>query len=62
MTTCDCCGVEIRFPQTECESQLYSPHHAYTLCEFCSRKEDSEVEKAGTNNLPELLATYRYNP
>lgn len=39
-----------------CDSQLYGSNHI--LCRKCSRFEDEQVDEAGTNNLPQLLASY----
>ena len=56
--SCARCGTRIKDGDCTGESQLYSPERAYTLCEPCWLKEDAEIEDAGTNKLPELLATY----
>lgn len=55
---CARCGRAIKEGECTGESQLYSPRRAFILCEPCWLKEDAEVEEAGTNNLPDLLATY----
>lgn len=55
---CSRCGRPLRNVKCTGESQLYSPNKAYELCEPCWLKEDSEIEEAGTNNLPDILATY----
>ena len=41
------------------ESQIYSPHEAFTLCEECWLEEDRLIEEEGTNDLPERLAHYK---
>lgn len=43
------------------ESGLYSPNRAFTLCEQCFLDEELEVDRAGTNVIPERLEKYRAN-
>lgn len=43
------------------ESGLYSPNRAFTLCEQCFLDEDAEIERAGTNDIPERLQEYKAN-
>jgi hypothetical protein len=43
------------------ESGLYSPNRAFTLCEQCFLDEELEVDRAGTNVIPERLEEYRAN-
>lgn len=43
------------------ESGLYSPNRAFTLCEQCFMDEDLEIDRAGTNDIPERLDEYRAN-
>jgi hypothetical protein len=57
VTRCCACGTTIRFPATEYESALYSPVQ-YLLCEPCGEREEQEITRQGTNNIPELLNTY----
>ena len=57
-TICCACGHQIRFPEPEWESSLYSNGVKYLLCEPCGFTEEREINRAGTNNIPELLATY----
>ena len=49
--------------QSEClgESGIYSPGRAFTLCEQCFLDEDLEIDRTGTNNIPERLDEYRAN-
>lgn len=55
---CACCGkhdiVEIW------ESSLYNPGISIDLCMSCGEKEEMAIEVAGTNDIPELLATYKF--
>lgn len=43
------------------ESGLYSPNRAFTLCEQCFLDEDLEIDRAGTNDIPERIDEYRAN-
>lgn len=44
------------------ESSIYSPTgRAFTLCEKCWMDEDLEIDRAGTNDIPERLDEYRAN-
>lgn len=43
------------------ESGLYSPNRAFTLCEQCFLDEELEIDRAGTNDIPERLDEYRAN-
>ncbi len=43
------------------ESGIYSPNRAFTLCEQCFLDEDLEIDRAGTNDIPERLDEYRAN-
>lgn len=44
------------------ESGIYSPTgRAFTLCEQCFLDEDAEIDRAGTNDIPERLDEYRAN-
>ena len=44
------------------ESGIYSPTgRAFTLCEQCFFDEDLEIDRAGTNDIPERLDEYRAN-
>lgn len=44
------------------ESGIYSPTgRAFTLCEQCFLDEDLEIDRAGTNDIPERLDEYRAN-
>lgn len=44
------------------ESGIYSSTgRAFTLCEQCFFDEDLEIERTGTNNIPERLDEYRAN-
>lgn len=59
-----CARCRVRVDQVrDClgESGLYSPNHAFTLCERCFLDEDLEIDRAGTNNIPERLEEYRAN-
>lgn len=46
----------------EGESQLYSPHRKFTLCEPCWEDEDAMVDETGTNDHPAILARYAEPP
>ena len=44
------------------ESGIYSPTgRAFTLCEQCWEDENLEIDRAGTNDIPERLDEYRAN-
>jgi len=43
------------------ESGLYSPRRAFTLCEQCFLDEELEIDRVGTNNIPERIDEYRAN-
>lgn len=43
------------------ESGIYSPGRAFTLCEQCFLDEESEIDRVGTNDIPERLEEYRLN-
>lgn len=53
---CAACKRQIRDRETQCESSLYGSRHI--LCEPCGQSEETQIDTAGTNNLPELLSTY----
>lgn len=55
---CARCGKIIHRLDCTGESQVYSPRKPYTLCEPCYLAEDAEIETAGTNKLPEVIAAY----
>lgn len=60
-TMCARCRKPVK--QTEClgESGIYSPNRAFTLCERCFLDEDLEIDRAGTNVIPERIDEYRAN-
>lgn len=64
MKQCACCGTTFRPGELQCYSGLYTGaageygEHHILLCESCSEVEEEVVERHGTNDLPELLATY----
>lgn len=60
---CARCRQPIGRQDTTGESQLYCPgsQHGYILCEPCFFEEETEVDKEGTNNLPETLVKYYDN-
>lgn len=39
-------------------SSLYSPDQEFILCEPCWLAEEAEIERRGTNDIPELVAHY----
>lgn len=44
------------------ESGIYSPTgRAFTLCEQCFLDEELEIDRVGTNDIPERLDEYRAN-
>jgi hypothetical protein len=47
--------------EAEGESGIYSPDRPFLLCEPCFFAEDEEIEREGTNNLPERIKQYREN-
>ncbi len=42
-----------------CGSLVYGASEEIVLCKRCSQREDMEVEKHGTNDLPHLLKLYQ---
>lgn len=61
MWKCAKCRTKMQDNDCQWESSLYSPNYdEYMLCETCGQQEEDAIEKAGTNDLPELLASYRY--
>lgn len=61
MDLCVRCRSQIWRHETHGESSLYSPDRSFTLCEPCFFDEDAEIEREGTNNLPDRLADYIRN-
>ena len=59
--TCARCCKSIRPDETTGESGLYSPSRSFTLCEPCFFAEDAEIEEKGTNNMPDVIASYVEN-
>lgn len=43
------------------ESGIYSPGRAFTLCEKCFLDEEAEIDRAGSNVIPERIEEYRAN-
>lgn len=54
---CPCCGADCTYSRWL--SALDSPILA-ELCVPCGEKEESEIDRLGTNNIPTLLATYKF--
>lgn len=52
---CAGCGYSIE-DEVQFDSCVYGSRHL--LCAICSAKEDCEMDKHGTNDLPMLLASY----
>lgn len=59
--TCPRCGRWIRWDAPSGESGIYGSSDIPDLCEPCWIDEDAEIERQGTNDLPEVLAGYRRN-
>ena len=57
---CADCGCFIRDGEADGLSSLYSPDQGFRLCEPCWLDEDAEIEKAGTNDIPERVARYAH--
>jgi ribosome-binding protein aMBF1 (putative translation factor) len=61
--SCDACGRYVTGSRHDpiCMSIIYNPGEGGDLeiCQRCSRREEEAEEQAGTNELPELLATYK---
>ena len=53
---CPCCGADNTYSRWL--SSLYAPVLA-ELCVPCGEKEEVEIDRLGTNDIPELLATYQ---
>lgn len=51
---------QIAHGETHYGSGLYNPGHEgeHTLCKQCHEYEERMMEENGTNNIPELLASY----
>ena len=43
----------------ECESSLYSPDVAFTICEACFLWEEDLIEQTGSNDHPEVVKSYK---
>ncbi len=56
MLVCPRCKKRSLNPRSYGESGLYRSNHI--LCVDCFHEEDAEIEREGTNNLPERLASY----
>lgn len=56
LLTCPRCKERCLDPQSYGESALYRSRHR--LCVECWHAEDDEIEREGTNNLPERLKAY----
>ena len=55
---CACCEADCTTNQWV--SGLYNPNDRdIILCEYCGEQEEKAIEHKGTNDIPELLATYR---
>jgi len=40
------------------ESSVYSPDRAFILCEPCWLQENAEIDREGTNDLPQRVKRY----
>lgn len=45
--------------ETQCGSSLFGSNPEQVLCIFCSQAEENAIDKEGTNNIPQLLQSYR---
>ena len=59
---CAGCGATFAPGEMRCYSQLYAPGgDKILLCQACSDTEEECVEMCGTNDCPELLASYGHH-
>ena len=56
---CARCGCYLPWGVTTGVSSLYSPHREFTLCEPCFFDEEAEIDREGTNDLPDTLRRYQ---
>lgn len=59
MKCCSSCGFAFLPYETQTYSMLFGAANQYLLCPSCARTEQEMVEVYGTNDIPDLLATYR---
>lgn len=57
---CARCRCSLTDTMTTGDSGIYQSH-GIELCEPCFFEEDAEIEREGTNNLPDTLKRYREN-
>lgn len=60
MMVCACCGFDFLSGAVRVRSLLLGASSDMRLCVVCANKEEDAIEKADTNDLPDLLATYKY--
>jgi len=60
---CDNCRSSISGSERDpiCDSLTYAPGTRYHLCQPCSREEEAEEEKLGTNVMPHRAKLYAKN-
>lgn len=62
---CDNCRCLISGTEDDpiCDSLCYAPNvrPGYDLCQECSRDEEAEEERQGSNDIPERVTRYRRN-
>ncbi len=59
--TCARCRRFVRDMECQGESGIYSVNRSFMLCEPCFDAEDKQIDRAGTNDIPELVEEYRAN-